>query len=313
MEKKLDEILKSIIQYSTNISILYQNAAAAKINDDDNEYKKQLDYIALVEECEEKEYQKIDFENNLNERLYKRFLYLLKRSDTPQEIHNIIYQRFQNHINELLIRNPFLSISPFSIERKEENDASIIWQAMRDYSITALYFMNKDINIIKNKAVRQDLIDFYYEFIFKQKILNQYLKTPPQEIEVTGRNRCLAFRQEEAQVNECYSGIIMESLNTSIPIILNYTDSFIINNPNKLAEQRLMLNLLKATITIATEEEKKGIYIEYSEAAKEKSKISITKINSAIEEANLTVQDKSAQKKEVYGQTKLDFFSFILI
>lgn len=298
MVKNLDEILKSIIQYSTSISVLYQNAATAKIKDDDEEYKTQLDYIALTEEYEEKEYQKIDFENNLNERLYRRFIYLLKHSNTPQEIHNDIYQRFKNHINELLIRNPFLSRNPFLLERKEENDASIIWQAMRDYSITALYFMNKDINIIKNEAVRQDAIDFYYKFIFKQKILNQYLKTPPQEIEITGRNRCLVFRQNEKQVNECYNRTIMEALNTSIPIILSYTDSFIINNPNQLAGQRILLNLLKAAIAIATDEDKKRVCINYPEIAKENSKISIYRINRAIEEANLTVQNKSAQKKK---------------
>lgn len=294
----LDETLKTIIQYSNNINTLYQNAATAKIKDDEEEYKTQLDYIALAEEYEEKEYQKIDFEKNLNERLYRRFIYLLKHSNTPQEIHNDIYQRFKNHINELLIRNPFLSRNPFLLERKEENDASIIWQAMRDYSITALYFMNKDINIIKNEAIRQDAIDFYYKFIFKQKILNQYLKTPPQEIEITGRNRCLVFRQNEKQVNECYNKIIMEALNTSIPIILSYTDSFIINNPNQLAGQRILLNLLKAAITIATDEDKKGVCINYPEIAKENSKISIYRINRAIEEANLTVQNKSAQKKK---------------
>ena len=294
----LDETLKTIIQYSSNINTLYQNAATAKIKDDEEEYKTQLDYIALTEEYEEKEYQKIDFEKNLNERLYRRFIYLLKHSNTPQEIHNDIYQRFKNHINELLIRNPFLSRNPFLLERKEENDASIIWQAMRDYSITALYFMNKDINIIKNEAIRQDAIDFYYKFIFKQKILNQYLKTPPQEIEITGRNRCLVFRQNEKQVNECYNKIIMEALNTSIPIILSYTDSFIINNPNQLAGQRILLNLLKAAIAIATDEDKKGVCINYPEIAKENSKISIYRINRAIEEANLTVQNKSAQKKK---------------
>ena len=294
----LDETLKTIIQYSSNINTLYQNAATAKIKDDEEEYKTQLDYIALTEEYEEKEYQKIDFEKNLNERLYRRFIYLLKHSNTPQEIHNDIYQRFKNHINELLIRNPFLSRNPFLLERKEENDASIIWQAMRDYSITALYFMNKDINIIKNEAIRQDAIDFYYKFIFKQKILNQYLKTPPQEIEITGRNRCLVFRQNEKQVNECYNKIIMEALNTSIPIILSYTDSFIINNPNQLAGQRILLNLLKAAIAIATDEDKKGVRINYPEIAKENSKISIYRINRAIEEANLTVQDKLAQKKK---------------
>lgn len=298
MVKNLDEILKSIIQYSTNISILYQNAATAKIKDDEEEYKTQLDYIALAEEYEEKEYQKIDFESNLNERLYKRFSYLLRQSDTPPEIHSQINQRFQNHINELLIRNPFLSTNPIRSERKAEDDASIIWQAMRDYSITALYFMNKDIDIVKNEAVRQDLIDFYYEFIFKQKILNQYLKTPPQEIEITGRNRCLVFRQNEKQVNECYNGIIMEALNISIPVLLSYTDSFIINYPDKLAEHRMHLNLVKAAIAIATDEDKKGVRINYPKIAKENSKISIYKINSTIEEANLTVQDKTAQKKK---------------
>lgn len=298
MNKNLDEILKSIIQYSSNISALYQAAATAKIEEDDEEYKTQLDYIALAEEYEEKEYQKIDFENNLDERLYKRFDYLLRHSSIPPEIYNQINQRFQNHINELLIRNPFLSTNPINSEKIEEDKASIIWQAIRDYSITLLYFINKDISIVKTEAVRQNLINFYYEVIFKQKILNQYLKNPPQGIEITGRERCLTFRQNKKLVNECYNGIIMEALNTNIQILLSYTDSFIINHPDKLAEQRMILNLVKAAIAIATEEDKNGICINYPETAKENSKISIYKINSAIEEANLTVQDKIAQKKK---------------
>lgn len=298
MKKNLDEILESIIKYSTNISNLYQNAATAKIEENKEEYKKQLEYISLAEEYEEKEYKKIDFENDLSERLYRRFIYLLKHSDTAPEIHNLIYQRFQNHINELLIRNPFPSTNPIIFEKTQEDNAAITWQAIRDYSITTLYFMNKDINSIKNEAVRQDLIDFYYEFIFKQKILNQYLKEPPQEIEITGRNRCLIFRQNETQVNGCYNGIILETLNTSIPVLLSYTDNFIINNPDQLAEQSLYLNLLKAAIAIATDEEKKRICINYPEEAKKTSKISIQKINSIIEDKNLTIQDNNAQKKK---------------
>ena len=58
------------------------------------------------------------------------------------------------------------------------------------------------------------------------------------------------------------------------------------------------LNLVKAAIAIATDEDKKGVRINYPKIAKENSKISIYRINRAIEEANLTVQDKLAQKKK---------------
>lgn len=302
MNKKLDEILKNIIQYSTRISVLYQNIATAKIEDNKEEYQRQLDYIALAEEYEEKEYKKINFDKELSEGLYKRFYCLLEHSDTPPEIYNQIYQRFQNHINEILIRNPFPSRSPLLIEKITEDNASIIWQAMRDYSISALYFMDKDIKLVKNEAVRQDLIDYYYEFIFKQKILNKYLKEPPKEIETSGRNRCLELKQDKNRVKECYVGTIMESLSIYIPSILRYTDEFIITHPNQLAEHRYFLNLLKASIAIATEEEKKGIRIAYTDFQKQNSKISIQRIDRAIEEANLTVQDKIAQKKKSPGK-----------
>ena len=39
--------------------------ARPKINEEEEEYQTQLDYIALAEEYEEKEYQKIDFENTV--------------------------------------------------------------------------------------------------------------------------------------------------------------------------------------------------------------------------------------------------------
>lgn len=297
MEKSLDDFLKSIINLSTNISVLYQNLTNAKIKNQPKDILKELEYIKLASEVEEKEYKKINLEENLDPKLYNRFSYLLRHSDVKEELHWLIIKRFQNHINEQLILNPFLSTSPYISEQQEENEAAITYQAIRDYSISSLYFLNQAIEKEENETVKQELIDYYHEFIFEQKSLSKYLLEAPEKVEITGRNRCLIFNQDPKMVDDCYKRVIKDELNNTVQTVIQYTDNFIKYNPNQIAGQKAYLSLIKAAIVIATPEEKNALRFIVTDEIQKLSSISWNNILDSIKEGN-SLMSKNPQKKK---------------
>lgn len=297
MEKSIDDSLKSIINLSTNISVLYQDLTDAKIKNKPNDILKELEYIKLASEVEEKEYKKMNLEENLDPKLYNRFSYLLRHSNAPEELHWLIIKRFENHINELLILNPFLSTSPYTSEQQEENEASITYQAIRDYSISSLYFLNQAIETEENEIVKQELIDYYHEFIFEQKSLSKYLLKAPEEVETSGRDRCIAFNQNPQMVDSCYKKVVKDALSDSIQIVVQYTDSFIKYNPNHIAGQKAYLSLIKAAIAIANPEENNALRFTATDEVLNFSGKSWQSILDSIKEANSLVT-KALQKKK---------------
>lgn len=297
MEKSLDDFLKSIINLSTNISVLYQNLTNAKIKNQPKDILKELEYIKLASEVEEKEYKKINLEENLDPKLYNRFSYLLRHSDVKEELHWLIIKRFQNHINEQLILNPFLSTSPYISEQQEENEAAITYQAIRDYSISSLYFLNQAIEKEENETVKQELIDYYHEFIFEQKSLSKYLLEAPEKVEITGRNRCLIFNQDPKMVDDCYKRVIKDALNNTVQTVIQYTDNFIKYNPDQIAGQKAYLSLIKAAIVIATPEEKNALRFIVTDEIQKLSSISWNNILDSIKEGN-SLMSKNPQKKK---------------
>lgn len=118
MKKDLVTTLNDIIKLSTTIDKIYQTITQAKINGNEEEIKKQLEYINLVSEYETKAYQQLDLEKNLSENLYNKFSYLLMCSDIPANLQEPIQTRFQNRINEIYLLNPFLSLN----ENREEQE-----------------------------------------------------------------------------------------------------------------------------------------------------------------------------------------------
>lgn len=297
MEKSIDDSLKSIINLSTNISVLYQDLTDAKIKNKPNDILKELEYIKLASEVEEKEYKKMNLEENLDPKLYNRFSYLLRHSNTPEELHWLIIKRFENHINELLILNPFLSTSPYTSEQQEENEASITYQAIRDYSISSLYFLNQAIENEENEIVKQELIDYYHEFIFEQKSLSKYLLKAPEKVETSGRDRCIAFNQNPQMIDSCYKKVVKDALSDSIQIVVQYTDDFIKYNPNHIAGQKAYLSLIKAAIAIASPEENNALRFTATDEVLNFSSKSWQSILDSIKEANSLVT-KAPQKKK---------------
>lgn len=300
MEQFLDKTFNDIITISKNINDLYLQLSKARYTNDKKEYEKTLQYIKLTTEYENKLYNSIDWKKELQKYplIFNHFNYLLRKSNIPKEIQALISVRFQNSITCLLIRNPFLSNHPNLLKRQAENNSSILFQANRDITISTLYYLDKDIKKEQNKKAKKDLINFYYEIIFKQKVAEEFLDTPPANIEASGKERCILFNQNEASVNQIYQTMIEDTINTAKNIILNYTDEFMENYPKYISGQKFYLSLLKAAISQTSLEQQEKIEFSIRTISKEESQKSYNDLLSAITEVKSTTNQDNQQKKK---------------
>ena len=300
MEQALDKTFNDIITVSKNINDLYHQLSKARYKNNKEEYEKILQYIKISTEYEKKLYASIDWKQELKKSALpiNRFNYLLRKSNLPPQIQTSISVRFQNSITYLLIRNPFLSTQTNPLKKQAENNSTILFQANRDITISTLYYLNKDIIKEKNKKIKKDLLDLYYETIFKQKVAEEYLDTPPTKTETSGKERCILFNQNESSVNQVYQVMIEDTINTTCSTILNYTDEFIENFPQYISGQKFYLALLKASISQTSPEKQEQIEMYINKIPKESSRKSHNDLLSAIAEVKLLTNSETQQKKK---------------
>lgn len=300
MDFKLDKTLKDIITVSINLHNLFEVLSDSKFQEDENKFETQLEYIKLVAEYETKLYNNTNWKKELkdNPLTFNRFSYLLRRYDLPDKTKKLISIRFKNYISSLLNKNPFRSNSQFIKQQELENSNVIFFQINKDIDITTLYYLNKDINKEKDPTIKQELINLYYEAIFKQNILQEFLKTPPQEIETRGREICSIFNQDKELITQIYQTVILNRLYKVGNIILSYTDEMLREKKEYIGKEKFLLNVIKATIIQETKEEQELIELNLNPEIKKISSQSYDNLMTTIKEAELSMNKNNKQKKK---------------
>ena len=297
---KLDKTLKDIVTVSINLHNLFEVLSDSKFQEDENKFETQLEYIKLVAEYETKLYNNTNWKKELkdNPLTFNRFSYLLRRYDLPDKTKKLISIRFKNYISSLLNKNPFRSNSQFIKQQELENSNVIFFQINKDIDITTLYYLNKDINKEKDPTIKQELINLYYEAIFKQNILQEFLKTPPQEIETRGREICSIFNQDKELITQIYQTVILNRLYKVGNIVLSYTDEMLREKKEYIGKEKFLLNVIKATIIQETKEEQELIELNLNPEIKKISSQSYDNLMTTIKEAELSMNKNNKQKKK---------------
>lgn len=300
MDFKLDKTLKDIITVSINLHNLFEVLSDSKFQEDENKFETQLEYIKLVTEYETKLYNNTNWKKELkdNPLTFNRFSYLLRRYDLPDKTKKLISIRFKNYISSLLNKNPFRSNSQFIKQQELENSNVIFFQINKDIDITTLYYLNKDINKEKDPTIKQELINLYYEAIFKQNILQEFLKTPPQEIETRGREICSIFNQDKELITQIYQTVILNRLYKVGNIVLSYTDEMLREKKEYIGKEKFLLNVIKATIIQETKEEQELIELNLNPEIKKISSQSYDNLMTTIKETELSMNKNNKQKKK---------------
>ena len=298
---QIDENLINIITISTRLDDLYQTLLMAKIDENEEKEKETLEDIKIVTNYENELYNNLNIRTFPSQQLTNRFSYLLRKSEKINELDKeLIYSRFINYINDLTIRNPFLSMKEDIVDRIEENIASIENQVQRDYAITLLFLLSEEIKKGEDSIKQCALLEEYIYTIYKQKVLEQYLTTFPTRPEKSGRERCLIFNQEKNLVNETYQRVITDYLHQDIASALNITDSTLAESPDDSAYYLTpTLLCITASNMILEQEERKNIPLEFSSEDTKNSYHSCKKVLQAL--SNGVYLDRTYQKRKVYN------------
>lgn len=167
-----DNLLQDIIAVSNSIDNQYQALLIARIDENEENEKEALENIKIVTEYENELYNKLNLGVFPSEQLENRFLYILRKSEQIDILdQNYIYSRFLNYIDELTIRNPFLSINENIAENIDENIRAIERQINRDYTITFLFLLSQELNKTEDPIAKCALLEEYLYVIYKEKSL----------------------------------------------------------------------------------------------------------------------------------------------
>lgn len=298
-----DNLIKRIITVSRSLDTLYQALLVARIDKNEEKEKKTLEYLKIVREYENELYNKLNVKTFPSEQLPNRFSYLLRKSEKINELDKeLIYSRFVNYINDLTIRNPFLSMKEDIVDRIEENIASIERQVKRDYTITLLFLLSEEINKTEDPIKQSALLEEYIYTIYKEKSLEQYLTTSPTQPEKHGRERCLIFNQEKDLVNETYQRVIKDYLYEDIANALEVTDSILKEYPDASAHLTPILLSITANNMILEKEERKNLPLKFSGEETQESYQSCQKIIQAL--SNGIYLDRAYQKRKAYNSKR---------
>ena len=253
----IDNLLQDIIAVSNSIYNQYQALLIARIDENEENEKEALENIKIVTEYENELYNKLNLGVFPSEQLENRFLYLLRKSEQIDILdQNYIYSRFLNYIDELTIRNPFLSINENIAENIDENIRAIERQINRDYTITFLFLLSQELNKTEDPIIKSALLEEYLYAIYKEKSLEKYLTTSPTQPEKGGRKRCLIFNQEDL-VNETYQTILKSALYEDIENALKYTDNILTEFPEEAIYLTPLLLSITANAMLLEKEERK--------------------------------------------------------
>lgn len=293
-----DNLLKNIIAVSNSIDNQYQALLIARIDENEENEKEALENIKIVTEYENELYNKLNLGVFPSEQLENRFLYLLRKSEQIDILdQNYIYPRFLNYIDELTIRNPFLSINENISKNIDENIRAIERQINRDYTITFLFLLSQELNKTEDPIIKSALLEEYLYAIYKEKSLEKYLTTSPTQPEKGGRKRCLIFNQEDL-VNETYQIILKSDLYEDIENALKYTDNILTEFPEEAIYLTPLLLSITANAMLLEKEERKNIPLVFSKEETQNSYQSCQKILIAL--SNASYLDRTYQKRKVY-------------
>ena len=299
MTTKTDQILKDIITMSANLNVLYVRLATAKTDENEEEITKLLEYIDMSSEYETKLYSQIEINNDTFGNLVNKFIFLLGKEKNNKYDKDFIYARFYNYINDLTVRNPFLSMEKNIQNREDENSAAIERQVKRDYTLTYLFLLSEEIKDTIDPITKYILWDAYCSTIYSEKSLENYLKEFPKHPEKSGRERCILFNQNKSLVDEIYLTILKDYLTQDIKKALTYTDQKLKRSKENQANLLETLLSITATNMILESAERKNIPLMFTGEETKKCRESCQKILQAL--SNGVYMDKDYQKRKVYN------------
>ena len=227
--KEEQEQLSTWVTLSKNIYQIYMNLAKIEMDDNKKEYQKNLEYLTLAREMENKIYHSLKINLNNYTRIVEEITVLVKNTDLSSEEKFYVSERIIQYLLSPEFINPLLSSNKTSYLRENENVFAIDVQYTISYIKQMLSITNKYIQFSLSKDEKNILIKFKYQELFRNKIFDEYFRNNNLlEEKKDERYVCKLFKQDEqlvhqrfvyhtaGELNECLSEILKPSFSENL-------------------------------------------------------------------------------------------------
>lgn len=253
-----DNTFNRLIEIEYSILDIYD--ILVETSEKEEEYQKNLEYLKIAVEAEEKLMEKLDWKN-LEPHNFNRLEYLIVNKEYDDEITNGITLRLEKYYAQLNYINPFLSNEKDFIEQINENYITIELQAELDYIENLIIEIEKEIKKEPTKTGKKLLIQAKNNVIFNNKIFEKYLFHPTElEKKPTVRKEtCLIFNHKKECVDEVYRNYSKNIIDGSLDTLTKYTDKKLSHSKEEQIGQKLNLLTLEIGLSLLDEETKNTV------------------------------------------------------
>jgi len=235
--KEEDELIERLGKITHSIKSIYEKFGTS---DECQEY---LD-IAL--EVEDGIYEKVkkckDFDQFI-----RRANYIINLSNLEDK--EDIIMRIVGYISQRVYLNPFRPLDTNFNEYFQEMAAGIENQVILDYLKAQIIAIDEELKKDISCDDKDKLIKRRNELLFQNKIL-EYFVRDKKYLKIDGKERCLAFNNNEKLVETLYMEYISNTLNNTIQEMLS--NNSILNQVN-----------LKSILSFLSDEEKQKVKVEF--------------------------------------------------
>ena len=260
--KKIDNYLERLYGITNAVRELY-----IKLNENPNERNRYLEYIKIAKDVEDNIYKEIGKDLLTSDSFINRLHYKIRQTNYSEDAKSDITKRIFEYITELEYINPFTSLEDDFDDYTIENNAIIKSQAVIEYATIRINLMDKLLEETTDKKNRTIILKERNSTIYQFKFLEKYINEPIELQKTPGREKCIIFGHNKKDTDIIYKNSIAEIINSSIPILLNYTDS-LLQNPLNVTFFKLQLIDFEAALIMANEEEVKEILAGYKKLEK---------------------------------------------
>lgn len=211
MNREETKIIEDLLDINYVIMNIYYQLMDQEIENNQEKYQENIEYLNLALEVEDKIYHNFTFPIEEKDRIINKIEYLLRRRNYEGFEKEVIAERIYNYIFPRLYRNPFLSMKQAKEDQEFENSSAILNQYYRDYYYLINYLITKKLKELPYEPVKIWLIQEKYEKIRSYKLEERVLlkEDASKFPNLDGKERCLLFNQNKDLVTEFY---IMETV-----------------------------------------------------------------------------------------------------
>lgn len=299
MNMEENQAIEQLLDISHVIIATYYQLMSCEIDNNQQEYQKNIEHLNLALDLEDKIYSRFLFNIEDNKRIINKIEYLLQNRSYEEFEKDVIMDRIDDYNFRYPYRNPFLSMEESKEIKKLENDNTILTQYYRDYNILSNYLLMQEIKELSPSEVKEFLIRCKYEKIMSSKLeekilLKEDLSAYPSPM---GKERCLLFNQNSNQIAEKYIAETVKEISNAI--------YFLITTPSSTQEEQLCIDIvfninIETLMSLLTREEQEKVILELRQKKilNENNQHLMNRILSIVSKINNTNHSKSKVKKQ---------------